>query len=386
VYSNRGVLPDASASPLARLFPNVLGFCDPPWFATALLIAAALLAVQFAVGWRDRFAAVALWYLWACFFGRNPLTSNPGLPYVGLMLLAHALIPPAPYGSLDARGRTDPAGGWFMPRRVWAAVWILMAVGYTYSGLTKLPSPSWVDGSALRHVLENPLARPTALRETMLALPEGVLRAMTWGALALEVAFAPLALVRRLRPWVWLAGLAMHLGLMTLIDFADLSLGMVMLHAFTFNPAWVRPKPAAATAGPAAGGGATIFYDGHCGLCHGFVRFVLAEDRPGAFRFAPLQGETFASAYDGAARHALPDSVVVRAADGGTLVRSAAALRVLEGLGGAWRAQAIALRIVPRPLRDRAYDGLARIRKRLAGWPDQACPILPPALRARFDR
>jgi hypothetical protein len=30
-------------------------------------------------------------------------------------------------------------------------------------------------------------------------------------------------------------GLAMHVGLIVLIDFADLSLGMVMLHLFTFD-------------------------------------------------------------------------------------------------------------------------------------------------------
>lgn len=256
VYSSRGVLPDAWASPLARLFPNLLAFYDPPWFVTALLILAALLAVQLALGWRDQIAAVALWYLWGCLFGRNPLTSNPALPYIGLMLLAHALIPPAPYGSLDARRRVDLAAAWFMPRRVWGAVWIAMAVGYTYSGVMKLPSPSWVDGSALRHVLENPLARPTPIRELILALPAAVLRVMTWGALALEVAFAPLSLSRRLRPGAWLAGLLMHLGLMTLIDFADLSLGMVMLHAFTFDPAWVRAswlrfaRPVAPSPGP----------------------------------------------------------------------------------------------------------------------------------------
>ena len=27
------------------------------------------------------------------------------------------------------------------------------------------------------------------------------------------------------------------------IDFADLSLGMVMLHLFTFDPAWIRRRP-----------------------------------------------------------------------------------------------------------------------------------------------
>jgi hypothetical protein len=45
---------------------------------------------------------------------------------------------------------------------------------------------------------------------------------------------------------------------------------MVMLHFFTFDPAWVKPFGAETE---------MIFYDGHCGLCHRAVRFVLAEDR-----------------------------------------------------------------------------------------------------------
>ena len=32
----------------------------------------------------------------------------------------------------------------------------------------------------------------------------------------------------------------------------------------------------------------TIYYDGHCGLCHGFVKFVLTHDIEQRFRFAPL--------------------------------------------------------------------------------------------------
>ena len=37
-----------------------------------------------------------------------------------------------------------------------------------------------------------------------------------------------------------------------------------------------------------------IFYDGHCGLCHAAVRFVVArDDREEGFVFAPLGGETF---------------------------------------------------------------------------------------------
>jgi hypothetical protein len=31
----------------------------------------------------------------------------------------------------------------------------------------------------------------------------------------------------------------MHAGLVVVVDFADLSLGMLLLHAFTFDPAWL---------------------------------------------------------------------------------------------------------------------------------------------------
>jgi hypothetical protein len=48
--------------------------------------------------------------------------------------------------------------------------------------------------------------------------------------------------------------LLMHLGLMVLIDFADLSFMMVILHLFTFDPAWV-PRRAPATTDE-------VFYDG----------------------------------------------------------------------------------------------------------------------------
>jgi hypothetical protein len=49
-----------------------------------------------------------------------------------------------------------------------------------------------------------------------------------------------LALVPRLRPWLWTALLGMHLALIALIAFADLSLGMVTFHLFVADPDWLR--------------------------------------------------------------------------------------------------------------------------------------------------
>jgi hypothetical protein len=239
LFSNQGVLPVASASPILHLFPNVLALSDAPTTVAALLAAGVVLSVLFAVGLCDRVAALGLWYLWACLFGRNPLIANPSIPFVGWLLLAHVFLPPAPFGSWAARGRIDPGGEWRMPQAIYVAAWVVMAVGYSYSGYTKLISPSWRDGTALAHVLDNPLARPGWLREALLSLPAWLLHLGTWAALGLELAFAPLALFGRLRPWLWALMLLMHLSLILLIDFADLSLGMVMIHLFTWDPRWV---------------------------------------------------------------------------------------------------------------------------------------------------
>lgn len=377
LFSNRGVLPRGADSPLLFLFPNVLALSDSPVTVTVMLTVGAVLTIFFGIGLHDRPAALGLWYIWACLFGRNPLISNPSIPFVGWLLLAHVFVPPAPYGSWAARGRVDPGGGWRMPPALFAAAWIVLALSYTYSGYTKLISPSWRDGTALARVLDNPLARPGRLREMLLALPAWMLHLGTWTSLALELSFAPLALMRRLRPWLWGLMLLMHLSLIALIDFADLSLGMVMIHLFTWDPGWIRPLSA---------GTERLFYDGHCGLCQRSVRLILAEDATGsAFRFAPLQGETFQALLSPKERYALPLSLVVQTETGTLLTRSSAVLHILRRLGGAWRLLAGVLVLLPAPVRNALYDAVARVRLHLFAQPAEVCPLMTPQLRARFD-
>lgn len=128
-----------------------------------------------------------------------------------------------------------------------------------------------------------------------------------------------------------------------------------------------------------------LFYDGACGLCHHTVKFVLARDRDGTkFRYAPLQGPTFAATFAADQRAGFPDSIVLKTADGRTLVRSAAALEIGERLGGGWRVLARTVGILPHWLLDGVYDGIARVRKAIFARPEGACPLLPPELRGRF--
>jgi len=126
-----------------------------------------------------------------------------------------------------------------------------------------------------------------------------------------------------------------------------------------------------------------IFYDGHCGLCHGFVRWVLAHDPEGRFHLAPLHGETVTQRISAEERAKLPDSVVVLTGSGGLFTKSAAAEYVAECLG--LQKTAAVLRISPRGLADFGYDIIARARYSLFGRKEgDMCPVVPPELRDRF--
>src|SRR5262245_18199010 len=72
VFSREGILP-ASASPILRLFPNVLALSDGPTTVAILIAVGAVPCIPFALGFHDRSAAILIWYVWACLFGRNPL-------------------------------------------------------------------------------------------------------------------------------------------------------------------------------------------------------------------------------------------------------------------------------------------------------------------------
>jgi predicted DCC family thiol-disulfide oxidoreductase YuxK len=130
-----------------------------------------------------------------------------------------------------------------------------------------------------------------------------------------------------------------------------------------------------------------IFFDGTCGLCDGFVQFVLSRDSEERFRFTPLQGELAQQtlARFGADAAAL-ETVYVLADRGGPgerlLRRSDAVLYVLSQLPAPWRWGAVGS-VLPRGLRDGAYGFVARHRYRVFGK-TEACHLPSPAERARF--
>ena len=235
LFSREGVFPDPALNLTWGLFPNPLYRWDSPAAVRGILVASCLLSVLFAAGIWRRPVAVGLWFAWAALFHRNNLISNPSIPYVGLLLLLTVLVPVGEGWAPGGRRRD-----WCFPRSVYWVAWIALAAGYTYSGLVKLGSPSWLDGSALEHVLRNPLARPNVLREWLLALPDPVLEALTWSALALEIVALPVSFHRIGRFLSWASLLGLQLGILTVVSFADLTAGMLLAHFFVLDPDWWR--------------------------------------------------------------------------------------------------------------------------------------------------
>lgn len=256
LYSDQGMLADPRLNPVALGF-SPLYHLDSPWIIQLVVLGLVALSLAYAAGLRTRTAGVLLAFGATALWHRNMLTLNPSLPYLGFWLLAQAFARPNPPWSID-RWRARRAGsgaGRFgfadrLPRDVLGALWVVFTVGYSFSGYTKLLSPSWADGSAVARMLRGPVGLDNPLVHAMAALPDPVLSAATWGVVALELLAAPLALSRRLQPALWVALLCMHAGLLVLVGLQDISWGMVVTHLALH----LRPGAAeAARAGPMRG-------------------------------------------------------------------------------------------------------------------------------------
>ncbi|HEV8325141.1 MAG TPA: DCC1-like thiol-disulfide oxidoreductase family protein [Myxococcota bacterium] len=338
--------PLLAAGPAGRWLPSGAGVAVTWLFCAACLAS----AVALAIGLFDRVAALVLAVGWAGLHGVDLRAADPGMAALSAVLVLHAAVPPAPYGSWARRGQADPGVRWAKPGFVHAAGWALLVLGYAWAGWGARSSLSLCAGGG-------PPVR-------------GLLAAG-------QLAFAALALVPPLRRCLWVVGLGLLVVPLAAGTAAVPGAGLVLLQLFCFDPSWV----------PAVRPGrvGVLFFDGHCGLCHRAVRFVIAEDRRGeAFRLAPLDSDAFRAAVPEAVRPRLPDSLIVRTAEGVLLYRSAAILHIGRRLGGLWRLAAGLVALAPVGVRDRAYDLVARIRYRLFARPAEACPLVPPELRVRF--
>ena len=126
-----------------------------------------------------------------------------------------------------------------------------------------------------------------------------------------------------------------------------------------------------------------ILFDGLCNLCDASIQYIIKHDSRDVFRFAALQsevGQKILQHIGMDAKHI--DSIVLYEPGVAYFYKSAAAIEIAKELGGIFT-MATLFRILPKMLRDRMYDHVARNRYKWYGK-KESCVIPTPELQAKF--
>jgi hypothetical protein len=169
-------------------------------------------SVALTLGLYSRIAALVVFAGVVSFQQRNGLVDNSGDLLIRNLAFFCVLAPTGVALSLD-RLRTSRATFWEFPAR---APWVLrlvqieLSVGYLSAVWHKVSGATWRDGTAVAYALRmsdlQRWAAPAAVTRSIL-----LTEALTFGALALELALGVLVWNRAARPWVMALGVAMHL-------------------------------------------------------------------------------------------------------------------------------------------------------------------------------
>ncbi|OIQ36107.1 MAG: thiol-disulfide oxidoreductase [Bacteroidetes bacterium MedPE-SWsnd-G1] len=125
-----------------------------------------------------------------------------------------------------------------------------------------------------------------------------------------------------------------------------------------------------------------ILFDGICNLCNSSVQFVLKKDKNKQFIFASIQSDAAKEILLQFSKNNSDLDSIYLIYKGRLYTKSSAILRIGNLLGGFY-ALVIIFWIVPKPIRNWAYDFIAKNRYEWYGKKD-ACMIPTPEIKNRF--
>lgn len=225
LFSSKGMIPDSTDLPSYGLVPNLLFHYDSPIFINYFVIGMMILSTSLCFEYFRSISSFLLFCGWNMLLNRNPFITNPGMAYDGLLLLVISVC-----SSSISKNKILSHG-----------IWLIIGLSYTASGLHKLQCKSWLDGDAIYYVLTGPLARDNIIVWFLVnMIPREFLKLVTWGSLFIEISFLFLGCFHHMRKWYWLAIMGFHLGIIATVNFADLTLGVMMIHVFTFDTEWLK--------------------------------------------------------------------------------------------------------------------------------------------------
>jgi len=234
LFTNQGIIVHQSFNFTYNLFPNILAYSNNPTILAMILSVLTIISLCFAGGLLQRPLALILWYGWACLYNLNNLIEQPSMGFLGWLILAAVVIPPASIKNPDRK--------WFMPQTIYWGAWIILGISYSFSRLLKLTVPGWLEGVALPSILQMPITREFTLLLIPL-VPPVLFKILAYIGTFLQITAAPAFLFSLTRKYYW--GI-FTLGFILVLIFFQLNtiiFAMLIFHAFVVDITWfTKPK------------------------------------------------------------------------------------------------------------------------------------------------
>ncbi len=191
------------------------------------------IAIIFGLGLYQKISAFLLWVIHIYFFNLNPYVNSPEYSYIGWLLLVFVVIPQRT-GIAVIKSNSN----WEPPKYLREGAWIILGVSYANSGILKALSPSWLEGTALIKIIADGVNTYFWTSVVAAAAPF-LFFVLTWVVLAIEALAILFVWTNTSRKYFWIASVLMHLGILVMMKFAQVSLGMLVFHLLLFDPRWL---------------------------------------------------------------------------------------------------------------------------------------------------
>lgn len=214
-FSEGGILPKQPQ--LGRGSWGVLGVFESDVVVAVVYFVLLLAAVSLTFGFKTRVAAFLVFFCVVSLTRRNPWILNSGDLFVRVLSFYMLFMPAAVALSVDRWLRERRRFWQFPARPVWPLrlVQIQVSILYLTAVWDKTRGTTWNDGTAVSYAFRiGDLERfpvPGFVEDSLL-----LANLLTFGTLGIELALGILVWNRKLRPWVLLLGVSLHLG----IDYA----------------------------------------------------------------------------------------------------------------------------------------------------------------------
>lgn len=281
-FTDDGILPRSVLFAHWTDRPTILAAFGEWWQVVPIWIFALVVSVTLTIGFRSRLSA-ALAFLALCTIQwRDPLIAD-GSDYVYRLSAFWLIFTGAGDRiSLDAalrraRGDVLTGRGSAFPVRI---LEFQTALIYLFTAFEKLPGQTWTNGTAIYYALQldHTWSRSFAIP---LAQNVAISNVLTYGTLAIELAFLPLVFFplanRYTRLVAVVGGAGLQAGIAILMNVGNFPIVMLAGLVLYLPPTWVA-RAVAAPHRLLGRAHAELYYDGACGFCVRTIRALRALD------------------------------------------------------------------------------------------------------------